>query len=124
MKACGGLPNCYTLECNYVTGKRTNYISPRQVKGTKDQLPEDSYVTDGKHKFYADLKGKAPIYNIDIFEDVGTALCYSLLDYYKCNSISRLPTSWFKSLDGVKNDLVNKCNIFLPKPSVPGASEL
>ena len=85
-------------------------------------------MTDLKHKFYADLKSKekreAPVYNIDIFEDVGRAFCVSLLDYYKINPISRLPTSWYKSLDGVKNDLVNKGNIFLPKPSVPPAAEL
>lgn len=123
MQACGGLPNCYTLECNYATGRRINYISARQVKGTREQLPEDNFINDAKHKFYTngDKAGRAPVYTIEVFEDVGKAFLISLLDYNKCNTISRVPSSWYKSLDGVKNDLISKCSIFMPKPTVPEA---
>lgn len=29
MKACGGLPNCYTLECNYASGRTINHLAPK-----------------------------------------------------------------------------------------------
>jgi hypothetical protein len=29
MQACGGLPNCYTLECNYASGRCINHISQK-----------------------------------------------------------------------------------------------
>jgi hypothetical protein len=38
-----------------------------------------------------------------------------LLDFYDCNPVSRLPMSIYKSLEGVKNDLLQKNNIFIPK---------
>lgn len=50
-----------------------------------------------------------------------------LLDFHDCNPVSRLPMSIYKSLEGVKNDLLQKNNIFIPKkkeevkPSQPTA---
>jgi len=38
-----------------------------------------------------------------------------LLDFYECNPVSRLPMSIFKTIDGVKNDLLAKNQIFIPK---------
>ena len=29
-----GLPNCYTLECNYASGRRINHITPKIIKET------------------------------------------------------------------------------------------
>ena len=29
MKACGELPNCYTLECCFASGRRVNHICPK-----------------------------------------------------------------------------------------------
>lgn len=29
MQAADGLPNCYTLECNYASGRRVNHISQK-----------------------------------------------------------------------------------------------
>jgi hypothetical protein len=34
MKACNGLPNCYTLECNYASGRCINHISVKFNKET------------------------------------------------------------------------------------------
>jgi cytosolic carboxypeptidase protein 5 len=34
MKACNGLPNCYTLECNYASGRCMNHISAKLNKNT------------------------------------------------------------------------------------------
>ena len=64
------------------------------------------------------FKGRVPVYTIEVFEDVGQAFMVSLLGYFKCNPVSRIPTSWFKTLDGVKNDIIAKGNIFIPKPKV------
>ena len=40
MKATGGLPNCYTLECNYASDKRLNHLFPNIVKETKKKVEE------------------------------------------------------------------------------------
>ena len=29
MRACGGLSNCYTLECNYASGRTINHLAPK-----------------------------------------------------------------------------------------------
>ena len=55
------------------------------------------------------------MYTVAVFKDIGNAFCVSVLDYYKCNPVSRIPTSWYRNLEGVKNDLIQKCNIFIPK---------
>ena len=34
MLATDGLPNCYTLECNYASGKRINHLFPKTVLKT------------------------------------------------------------------------------------------
>lgn len=51
-----------------------------------------------------------------MFEDIGRAFCIGLLDYYNINPISRIPTSIYKTLDGVKDDLLARYPIFIPKP--------
>jgi hypothetical protein len=52
MKATG-LPNCYTLECNYASGPRINTIAPKINLKTAAKEP-DSEITDPKSKFYQD----------------------------------------------------------------------
>ena len=47
MKACDGLPNCYTLECNYASGKRINHMYPKIIKDTGKVDPE-TWITDEK----------------------------------------------------------------------------
>ena len=46
-----GLPNCYTLECNYASGRTINRLTPKIVKKTGLQEPEDP-VTDPSSKLY------------------------------------------------------------------------
>ncbi len=40
---------------------------------------------------------KTPNYTIEIFEDVGRAVCIALLDLINKNPISRLPSSQYKT---------------------------
>ena len=117
-----GLPNCYTLECNYASGRRINHLAPKLNKETGQTEPE-APITDPHSKHYQDCIGKqgeikketAPPYTIEIFEDIGKAFCIGLLDFYNCNPISRIPSSNLKSLEGVKNDLLSHYPIFIPK---------
>lgn len=119
MQACGGLPNCYTLECNYASGRSINHLSQKLNLETGQVEPELP-ITDAKNRFYTEYTGKdnkrnAPPYTIEVFEDIGRAFCIGLLDFYECNPISRLPMSIYKNLEGVKNDLLAKNQIFIPK---------
>ena len=61
------------------------------------------------------MKDKAPPYTIEVFEDVGKAFCIGLLDFYDINPISRVVSSTYKNLEGVKHDLLTHYPIFIPK---------
>jgi len=41
---------------------------------------------------------QTPNYSIEIFEDVGRAVCLALLDIIEKNPVSRLPSSQYKSI--------------------------
>ena len=50
-----------------------------------------------------------------VFEDIGRAFCIGVLDYIEMNPISRIPLSIYKTLEGVKKDILLKIPIFIPK---------
>lgn len=84
-----GNPHCYTLECNYASGKLKNTLAPMVIKSTGQIEPENGQITDINSEMYSDV---TPLpYTIEIFEDVGRAFCIALLDYADKNPISRLP---------------------------------
>lgn len=68
---------CYTLECNYNTGRVVNPVVN----------PEDP-ITDVAGTIYSN---GPPKYTIDIYEDVGRAIAVSLLDCFHSNPITRIP---------------------------------
>lgn len=113
-----GNPLCYTLECNYASGKLLNTISAKIVKSNGSVQPENDPITDINSSIYTEKQMATPAYTIEIFEDVGTAFCIALLDYVDKNPISRLPSSTFKTLDGLKATLVNQHKILIPKKPV------
>ena len=51
MKATGGLPNCYTLECNYTSGRKINTLYPKICKEDGKVEPE-TWITDKNSQFY------------------------------------------------------------------------
>jgi hypothetical protein len=110
-----GNPLCYTLECNYASGKLKNTISPKMIKATGQIEPETDPVTDANSLIYADKSAPAPPYTIEIFEDLGRAFCISLLDYVDKNPISRIPTTTYKNLDAIKAEVINTHKILIPK---------
>lgn len=88
-------------------------------------------MTDTHSKFYEDcyskgklIKNKAPVYTIEIFEDVGRAFCIGLLDFYDCNPVSRLPSSNAKTLAAVEKDILSHYPIFIPKKKEEEKKEL
>lgn len=81
---------CYTLECNFQTGRRLNHLMPKIIHETGEVEPEIP-ITDPTSKHYAG--SQTPNYTIEIFEDIGRAVCISLLDIIEKNPVSRLPSS-------------------------------
>lgn len=85
-----GCTHCYTLECNYHSGKRINYIAPRFNK-TNNCVESETAVTDTTSKLYSHWV--SPPFNIDIFEDVGRASLAAFLDLIDDNPLSRIKLS-------------------------------
>jgi cytosolic carboxypeptidase protein 5 len=74
-----GLPRCYTLECNFNTGRLINNILP-------SGLPEPEECNN-----LNEMYSKQPVeYTIEIYEDVGRAIGISLLDSILKNPYSRV----------------------------------
>ena len=96
--------NCthwYTLEWNYASGKRLSHLPPKYNK-EKQAVEPEWYLTDPKCKFYG---GKPPVYNIDVFEDIGRTAVISILDLEDDNPISRVPKSIYKDILNMRLDL-------------------
>jgi hypothetical protein len=100
-----GLVHSYTLECNYHSGRRINHLSQKLNKLT-GEIENETPITDSSSKIYSE-SGGSPAYSIEIFEDVGKAVCLGILDFIGKNPISRLPLSNFKSIEAIKKDLLS-----------------
>ena len=97
-----GLVHCYTLECNFQTGRRVNHLTPKINMATGEQEAETP-ITDLNSKLYKENKviftillnsyAQTPNYTIDVFEDVGRAVCLALLDLIELNPVTRLASS-------------------------------
>lgn len=59
-------------------------------------IEAETPVTDSSSKMYLNIQ--SPPFNIEIFEDVGRALCIGILDLIEKNSISRIPLSVYRTL--------------------------
>jgi hypothetical protein len=64
-----GITRCYTLECTYNMGSVVNPVP-------KSGLLEDSF-TNPRSELYED---GPPIFDLEIFHDIGRAICISVLD--------------------------------------------
>lgn len=45
------IPLCYTLECNYATGRRINHLAPKFNKET-EKVEAETQITDARSKLY------------------------------------------------------------------------
>lgn len=111
-------PMCYTLECNYASGKLINTLTSKVVKASGQVVAEEEPINDVNSAMYQDKTLATPAYTIEVFEDVGKAFCIALLDYVEKNPVSRLLSTTFKTLDGLKNSLIHAHKILVPKKPV------
>ena len=98
------LIHCYTLESNYHNGRRVNHLAPR-VNKSNGAIEPETLLTDITSKVYQPpgaLPGQGPLppaFTVEILEDIGHALCASILDLIEENPLSRIQYSSFKSLN-------------------------
>jgi len=83
-----GLTYCYTLECNFNTGRHTNSV-PLSSRDCGRASPPPSY-------------DHPPKYSPGIYEDCGRYMAISILDLTDSNPWTRLPCSSCKNVKGVK----------------------
>jgi hypothetical protein len=99
-----GIIHCYTLECNYHNGRRINTLAPKLIKSL-GIIEDETAVTDPNSKLYAN--NSSPPFTQEMFEDVGNAVAVALLDHIGVNPVSRIPLSCYRSVDNVKDDIMN-----------------
>ena len=80
-----------------------NILTPKYNVDTGEIESED-VTTDRNSRIYKDTR--TPNYTIEIFEDVGRAVCIALLELAECNPISRMTTSYYKNTESVKKELI------------------
>ena len=112
-----GIPHCFTLECNYATGLKINLLKPRldlvkKVKLAKEENP----ISDSTSSFY---KGKkAPLFNSDVFKDVGQSFLVGILDLEMINPVTRILKSLDEPFDQALDRLRKEIDRELKGPSM------
>ena len=103
------LPNCYTIEASFHGSRKLNVL-PVKYNRSKDTTESEHALTNPQSKIY---DGKPAVYTPEIYEDMGRvcllitqAICNALLDYYDENSITRIPNTPYKTLEGIKADIL------------------
>ncbi|XP_063078937.1 cytosolic carboxypeptidase-like protein 5 isoform X2 [Engraulis encrasicolus] len=87
-----GLVHCYTLECNYNTGRSVNTVPPAcHDNGRATPPPPPTFP---------------PKYTPDIFEQVGRAIAVAALDMAECNPWPRLILSEHSCLPNLRASLL------------------
>ena len=95
------IANSYTLECHYSIGVNKNELTQfmNSKTGRLSELEEED-----KELLLAGT-GKEHPYTQESFENVGKAVCYGILDFYSINPVSRIPTTEYKTIDNLKEEL-------------------
>ncbi len=106
--AATGITHCYTLECNYNSGKALNVVPPHVALPAGLLLKlggNGGGVGSGWSRGSSTGKSAARVYGPDTWADVGRACAVAMLDLVAQNPLSRLERSPYKSLDGVRADV-------------------
>jgi hypothetical protein len=82
------LIHCYTLECNYNSGKTANHLPL-----LSNQLPN----AKAENRREAQVEKRNPRYTPETFRDVGKAIAISILDIVNKNPYSRIYNSSYKN---------------------------
>jgi cytosolic carboxypeptidase protein 5 len=99
--------HCYTLEWNYASGKKLSHL-PAKFNIENNCIEPESWLTDRKGQLY---KNKPPVYNMEIFEQIGRATVISFLDLAGDNPVSRVPKSIYKDVANMRLELSLQYNI-------------
>jgi hypothetical protein len=93
-KASGHL-HCYTLECNYNSGRMVNSITSATTDGGRASPPQEgSFIP---HK-----------YSIEDYEEVGRGVAVAVLDMCQLNPWSRIPKTEYGSLANIRHSLLHQ----------------
>jgi len=80
--------HCYTLECNYATGKVFNSLSPFYNSKNQNEYCYDNinkeynWITNNKDIRY---KQDVLLFDIELWKDIGSSTAISILDLYGKN---------------------------------------
>ena len=89
-----GIQRIYTLECNYHIGTGINPVPPSGLEEKKVTDPNDVRYSKG-----------APLFDLAVMHDIGTAVCVSILDLANKNPWTRLKNTEYKDLRGFKGEV-------------------
>lgn len=111
------LPHCFTMECNYATGVKNNCLKPRLNLASREILKkEDSYVNDIASALYKVSGRKSPIFDQEVFKDIGRAYLISILDIEKLNPLPRILKNFDETYDSALDRLRKEIEKDLKKP--------
>jgi len=115
------LPRCYTLECNYASGKYKNVLSACPPPSGSSQQEEgmkldkvglltillEKSLREGEtpDSLTVEKANARESYFLEDFEEIGEGMGPTLLDMINANPCSRISTSVYRSLKNVKLNL-------------------
>lgn len=93
----------YTMECGYHTHTLCQELpKPTNVAKRYGRL---GYTESESENFSADIyKQGPPLFTPQIMEQIGRALCVTVLDIFDINPYSRLPNTQHKTLEGIRRE--------------------
>ena len=89
-----GLPSCWTLECNYNSAKWTNLITKPVQEEPNSKAVSHSVILDINSP---QKKEENALLNVKEFEEIGTNIAETLLDYYKLRAVAPYFSSRLKN---------------------------
>jgi hypothetical protein len=89
-----GIAKCYTLECNYNTSR---FVMPTASSG----MVESAYTRSDSVIY----KDGPPEFTTELFEDLGKSVAISILDLAEKNVHSRLFTTKYSNLLGIRVEM-------------------
>lgn len=99
-----GLHTCWTLECNYNSGRMTGKDFERGVPTEKFNINAVSRKVVMEDPLLPLSNNTSDSYTTGTFEDVGKGICEALADYYELTpNLSKVNTSPFKNIKVIEN---------------------
>lgn len=92
-----GITYSYTVEASYFIPRSLHVIAPLVNMKTGKKCLEEQ----GSEKYLIQ------VYNRNMFIDVGAAILASVMDVFKVNPLSRIPATEYKTVDRLKETLLN-----------------